>query len=149
MLCEYAGNEICVSVSDVIADNIDKMTPDVIAAQCSDILADKMTQRMSEDDVDYTDVKQREQAGFSPEQIHQHITKHMLNANVMLANQARQLLGLNNVLYRNIMSSATEEGIIDSKQVKDWLTVSSQLTSLYKSGDPSKMLFSKSVAQQP
>jgi hypothetical protein len=114
------------------------MTPDVIASQCSDILAEKIALRQST----VCTFEEREEHGFSPAQITQHITKHMLHANVMLANQARQLLGINNILYRNITSSATEEGIIDSKQIKDFLAVSGQLTTLYRT-DGNKLLFGR------
>jgi hypothetical protein len=137
-LCQFATDTIACNVSALISDNIHTMSLDVIAEQCSSIIAQESANR---------EVSEENAGGYDVDSVKEHILRHMLDANVTLANTLRQLLALNHTLHRQMIKSSTDEGMIDSKQIRDYLAVTNQLACIYRIGEGNRLLFSRPSTQ--
>lgn len=137
-MCVYSADPIAVQMTNIINDSVHCMSVEAIADQCSACIEGELAKRRI--DADSVD------GSFAPSALREHIERHMLHANVALVNVLRQLNSLNSALFKQIMSCSEHEGVIDSKQVRDYLAVTAQITSIYKTGDGNRLLFSRSAA---
>lgn len=140
-LCSYSGSEVAQSVSATICDNSQGMCIEAMASQASALIREEVTNRYGPD---------ANLEGTSPAAVQRHIKQHMLHANVALAVTLRGLLELSDELRRQIHTVDEETGqrIIDVAQVKNYLALTNQVAGLYKLGDGSKLLFSRSGAEK-
>lgn len=141
-LCTYATDPLACQVTMLVNDNIHSMSPDVIAIQCSLCIEQELKRKGFES---------CNKESFSSKAVHFHITNHMLHANVVMSNVLRQLMNVNGVLYKQIMATADPgsgaDGTIDSRQIRDYLAVTSQITAVYKTGEANKLLFAQGPNQ--
>jgi hypothetical protein len=84
--------------------------------------------------------------GFEESDILAHINEHMLHPSVSFAVSLRRLLRMNKTIHEKIIVKDQETGeiVIDNTQIKNYILVTNQITSIYKMGEQSKLMFSVS-----
>lgn len=135
-LCKYASNEVALKATFLIVENVHAMDIDVMAQQISEIIALEARARFG-DNVPLE--------GHDVESVRQHITQHMLHAPVALACTLRNLTGLAEQLRQQVYTVDEETGlrVLDAAQVKNYLAMVNQITTIYKLGDANRLLFMK------
>lgn len=136
-LCSYASDPVAEHVCQIITSSVHTMSADVMAEQASELIKGQLERKGL-----------RDVPGCEPSDVRRHIQNHMMHANVALGSTLRNLVSLNNILYRHIVNSAEGEEStgIDSRQLRDYLAVTSQITAIYKVGESNKLLFAQSGA---
>lgn len=82
--------------------------------------------------------------GIGLDEVREHITSHMLQPGVRVACLMRSLLKLVTKLEDSTMAidPETNQTVVDGKALSAYLKVVSEVMSMYKTGEVSKLLFS-------
>lgn len=133
-LCHYSNDEVTTKIHETVIQHIHVMNTDSMARQCEEVIRLAIQER-SGDAVEAV-------AGASYDDIKQHIETHMLHPHVTLAVALRELFKINKVVQKRLYASDGDGDVtVDNTQVKTYLSVMSQITSIYKIGEDSKLLF--------
>ena len=135
-LCRYGSDKIAEQIHNLIINNIHVMSTEQIIEQCEYVLQDAFERRNAPPEV---------RTGATQADIAKHIREHMLHPNVTLAMTLRSLLEVNDSMRNQICSQdpETHQTIIDAGHVKNYLAVTSQILSIYKMGESSKLMFAR------
>jgi hypothetical protein len=137
-MCVFATDPVATAVSSLVIDHMHAMSTDVIAGQASDLIDKELSKRNIVAGTINKDM-------YSTAQIKRHISEHMLHPNVTLAVQLRHLLELSEKMRSQIYCNdeETNETVLDTQQLKNYLALTNQISSVYKLGENNKLLFSR------
>ena len=127
-LCEYNDDPVAKGVTQYINEQCVTMGPELMAERVHETLVENCP--MAD--------------GIGLDEVRQHITSHMLQPGVRVACMMRSLLKLVTKLEDTTMAvdPETNEMVVDSKSLTAYLRVVSEVMSMYKTGEVSKLLFS-------
>ena len=93
------------------------MSLECIASQTRAIIECELAKRCIKAD--------REEDGFSEEQIKVHVSRHMLHPNVTLSLMLRNLIELNDKLRQGVykVDEVTKEAVLDTTELKNYISV--------------------------
>ena len=123
-MCTYQGEELGKKLHNFIIKNIGVMDIYCISLQVSDFLH----------------LTHPEAADSSKEDMHAHISTHMLHPRVRLAVMLRQLLDFAALLQNNIVTREGDLCTVEKSNAELYLKVISQVMTLYKA-DTHGMIF--------
>ena len=127
-LCEYNDDPVARGLTQYINEQSVTMGPGLMAARVHESLVESCP--MSE--------------GIGLDEVREHITSHMLQPGVRVACLMRSLLKLVTKLEDSTMAidPETNQTVVDGKALSAYLKVVSEVMSMYKTGEVSKLLFS-------
>lgn len=136
-LCIYATHAAAHTVNALISEHIHSMSLETISNQCSLVIEEEIRRQ--------NPCNANEVLGYAPRDIRRHITEHMLHPNVTLGLTLRRLVDMNEQLRQGVFSKdpETDQKVLDQSTLRNYLSVTSQITSIYKLGETGKLLFSR------
>lgn len=129
-LCEYSDDPIARSLNQYMVQQAVVMGPELMANRVHELLVESCP--MAE--------------GIGLEEVREHISSHMLQPGVRVACLMRSLLKLVTKLENTTMTHDpdTNETVVDAKALSAYLKVVSEVMTMYRTGEVSKLLFSSS-----
>jgi hypothetical protein len=130
-LCEYSDDPLARNLAQFMTDQSVTMGADLMSERVHEALVESCP----------------EADGIGLEEVREHIMTHTLHPGVRVACMMRSLLRLVNKLEGVIMANDPETGemVVDSKSLSAYLKVTSEVMSMYRTGEVSKLLFSGSA----
>jgi hypothetical protein len=129
-LCEYSDDPIARSLNQYMVQQAVIMGPELMADRVHELLVEACP--MAE--------------GIGLDEVREHIATHMLQPGVRVACLMRSLLKLVTKLEYTTMTHdpETNETVVDAKALSAYLKVVSEVMTMYRTGEVSKLLFSSS-----
>jgi hypothetical protein len=132
-LCEYSDDPVARAITQHITEQSVSMGPELLSERVHESLIEQ-----------YPTAE-----GIGLDEVREHINVHMLQPGVRVACMMRSLLKLATRLESNTMTldPETNETVVDGKSLSAYLKVVSEVMSMYRTGEVSKLLFASSDAK--
>lgn len=125
-MCVYSSSPTAKFVANYMTENVGTVSPPIMAAEINRLIMDN-----------HPDAE-----GASPRTCLEHLTSHTLTPVIQFSIMLRSLIKLRDEM-RKSLHAYNEDGRaqLDPKSIEAYLKVQNQITLIYKTNEPNKLLF--------
>jgi len=124
-LCEYSMDPLAQQISKYIIENASTMGP----TQMAICIHEKLVQTDPEAD------------GIGLDDVMEHLNSHTLHPSIRIATMMRTLLDLSEKLSTMLIVKDGNTFSVENKNVSTYLKVVNEVMQMYRTGEPTKLLF--------